>query len=395
MKTFVTLFYLGLRNIHLTKDVWLVPYYMHKLFWYKAKIVTPKQSWEREIYEDLEKYTDWLSIETTKGKKIGFIDFGLIRYLIKNSRKIDILHIFHFSLPTLLYWVIYKLCNRRGILYLKMDLDIRQFKNQGNKIYDFWSKLVNDLAKPIENLLIHVCDIISIEVEEGVDLLSKYNKRFKKKLIRIPNGADDINIDKIVKKIKGPTEKENIIIATMGRIWTRQKNTEMLLEIIKNMNLKDRRIKIIWPIEKYFLPKIEDFFREYPEFKETVEFTGSKNKKEVYEYYNKAKIFILTSRWEGFAIVYPESLYFGNYIITTDVSGAQDITKKWTIWDVVPIEDIKIFTNRLQHIMNDKQKLVNVYEKTINYSRNIFTWSKIIKKLEKSFIYLYTINEKT
>lgn len=61
------------------------------------------------------------------------------------------------------------------------------------------------------------------------------------------------------------------------------------------------------------------------------------NKNLLYDYYNRAKVFLLTSRLEGFAIVYPEALKFGNYIITTDVGGAKDITNNGQIGIVTEI----------------------------------------------------------
>lgn len=381
MKKFVTLFYLWLKNQHLTKDVWLIPYYMHKINWYESKIVTPKQNWEK--YEDLEIHTKGLKIKTTKGLKIWFIDFGLILYLIRNSREIDILNMFHFSLPTLLYGLVYKATNRKWKIYMKMDLDIQQFKHKWDRIYNFWN-MINVVLKPIENLLINICNIISVEAEDGLSLLIKYNEKFRWKLIRIPNGADDINIKKIIKNNKSYNEKENIII-TVWRIWTYQKNTEMLLNIIKNIDLKEWKIKIIWPIDDPFLQKISDFFGTNHYLEDKVEFVWTKTKKEVYEYYDRAKIFVLTSRREWFANTFPEALYFWDHIITTNVSGAEDITKNSNIWDIVDIENHESFAKILQGYIDNQTLLVDKYIKSIEYSKKYFVRSKIINKLNKIF----------
>lgn len=41
----------------------------------------------------------------------------------------------------------------------------------------------------------------------------------------------------------------------------------------------------------------------------------------LYDYYNKAKVFLFTSRRESFGIVLVEALRFGDCIITADVGG--------------------------------------------------------------------------
>lgn len=330
-------------------------------------------------------FIDWVKIIPKKWFKVWLIHFGLIKYLLKNSKTIDILNLFHFSSFSLIYWIIYKIINKKWILYLRLDYNINWFKNNGDRIYNI-NPIINFLFKPFENLLINICDIISVEVEEWVKLLSNYNSRFSKKIIRLPNWADDINIKDTVKSIKKYKEKENLII-TIWRIWTYQKNTEILLDILEKINLKDWKVKIIWTIEENFIPKIKDFFNKNPKLKEKIEFTWAKSKKEVYEYYNKAKIFILTSRYEWFANIFPEALYFWNYIITTDVSWAQDITKKWKIGEIVPIGDIKTFKEKLQKAINKKEVVENAYSDIITYSRNTFTRSKITERLQKALLY--------
>ncbi len=139
MKTFVTIFHFWLQNIHLTKDVWLIPYYMHKLFWYDAKVVTNAEVWEQ--YQDLEKYTKWLIIERVKKKRIFYLELGLIAYLIKNAKKIDILNVYHFSGPSLLYSCIYKAINPKGKIYVKLDLNIQNFKEKWYRMYNYWYKI--------------------------------------------------------------------------------------------------------------------------------------------------------------------------------------------------------------------------------------------------------------
>ncbi|MCB8565222.1 glycosyltransferase family 4 protein [Fusobacterium ulcerans] len=89
----------------------------------------------------------------------------------------------------------------------------------------------------------------------------------------------------------------------------------------------------------------------------------------LYDYYNRAKVFLLTSKGEGFVIVYPEALRFGNYIITTDVGGAKDITNNGEIGVVTEIENEEQYKKEILKVINKKAilgKVLKRYEKNLS-----------------------------
>src|SRR5690606_8696614 len=112
-------------------------------------------------------------------------------------------------------------------------------------------------------------------------------------------------------------EKENIILA-VGRIGTYQKNTELLLEALLNVDLNNWKVFILGPIEENFTAYISNLFTAHPNLKDKIIFAGNiTDRLELFGWYNRAKILCMTSRFEGFPITFSEALYFGNYIITT------------------------------------------------------------------------------
>lgn len=230
----------------------------------------------------------------------------------KEFKKIDILHLFWLSPRNLIFSKIYKTLNPHGIVYIKGDLNtIPVSKGIKGKIRDWLYKSI---------------DILSVETTKVYDgiINGLSGNNLQKKVLHVPNGIDDelIRVSGVLKKTF--EQKDNLII-TVGRIGTKQKNNEMLLEAIAKCGLKDWHVSIIGPIEPAFQQYISDFFDKYPHLKHHIEFTGPiYDKYLLWDYYNRAKIFCLTSIFEGMANVLSEALSFGNYIITTPVSGTEE-----------------------------------------------------------------------
>ncbi|MDO8994316.1 MAG: glycosyltransferase, partial [Daejeonella sp.] len=175
-------------------------------------------------------------------------------------------------------------------------------------------------------------------------------------------------------------EKENIII-TVGRIGTLQKNTELFLEALKEVELNNWKVYILGPVEEGFQNFIKQYFLEHPQLKNRIIFTGNiSDRKELFEWYNRAKIFCLTSRFEGFPITFPEALYFGNYIISSPVSSALEITNNSKLGKLAKAEAPN-FAAAVQECITEGFLTSKRFEDTLKFSRNNFTWPGIVKKL--------------
>ena len=92
---------------------------------------------------------------------------------------------------------------------------------------------------------------------------------FKDKLKLMPNGFDEDLLNDYNIKIKEFKEKDNIII-TVGRLGTYQKNTELLLQSIENIDLKNWKVYLIGTITDEFKPYIEKFFANNPDKRDNV-----------------------------------------------------------------------------------------------------------------------------
>ena len=372
---FVTIF-IDTENFHLVKDVGQLPYFMYKTEGYNAELVTYKNNKEYPYLNNEVKGLK-LSFIPDKGRFLYF-ELGILSYLWANSKSIDVLNLFHFKKDHLLYLLIYKTLNPKGKAYIKLDMDILFFKDYNTFLYSKYL-LKNYLLRGVTKWIFKLTDIFSVETEEAKDYLLKVYPELAQKLICIPNGVDNLYLEKEI-KLKTWEEKENIII-TVGRIGTHQKNTELLLEALKEVELKNWKVYILGPVEESFQSYADNYFNINPHLAERIIFTGNiADRKELFEWYNKAKIFCLTSRFEGFPIIFPEALYFGNYIISSFVSSAEQITQNGQYGMIVK-SDPKDFAAAIGESIADGFMTAQLYEDILRFSRINFTWPGILKKL--------------
>ena len=270
---------------------------------------------------------------------------------------------------------------------MKLDMDKKAVNFYNQNFKNIFRKIQKKFLK---NFLKNI-DLISCETKECFDEIRENglcNFDISDKLIRIQNGFDEEYLIENNTKVKNFEEKENIMI-TVGRIGTEQKNNEMLLKVINKMDLKDWKIYIIGPYTEEFKEYYDSFIKNNSDKKDKVILVGNiENKNLLYDYYNRAKVFLLTSRWEGFAIVYPEALRFGNYIITTDVGGAKDITNNGEIGGVTEIENEEQYKNEILKVINEEINLKEKYNQSLEWSEENFLWNNIVKhkKFKEFFV---------
>lgn len=178
------------------------------------------------------------------------------------------------------------------------------------------------------------------------------------------------------------TEKENIMVC-VGRIGNYQKNTEMLLEALHKVDLKDWKIYMIGPITNSFnlndggnfQKRIDDFFDECPQHRDKLIFTGMiYDQKTLFEYYNRAKILLMTSRHEGFANVYSQAAAMGCFIVSTDVGGADVCSNYWAFGEKLPQENSEALADVLEKITSGEYLFQITKELAFDelcYSKNI------------------------
>lgn len=385
-KHFVVLF-LPFKNIDLVKDVGQIPSNLYREYEYKVTIACYKN--EKE-YSYLENEAPGIQIEHISKRRFPFSYLSPILYLLKNAQSIDILNLYHFSLQTVIFGVIFRLLSRKGILYLKTDLHVIGFEKYSplepskNKLKaEIISRMRWVFQEIILRLFFFSCSIISTETRLGLSLLQKRYPLFKDKFVYIPNGAISCACENNERELI--KAKENLIIIA-GRIGAPEKNHEMFLRAIEQIELKNWKIVFLGTIENDFKKLIDISIFKKPTLKNQLIMPGNISDRNLLnEYYSKGKVLCLTSNRESFAIVLVEALSFGNFIITTNIPSANDIISNGKYGIIVNFDDDNTLAKNLQSIIDDTYDIYKNMGAAISYARINFSWPTIVSRLYESF----------
>ena len=375
----LTLTFLYMEREHIGKDVSCVPWYLARALGTDIEIVSLTSATNRDFpAEDKGIKYRFLFRRGDRGNgwwKLGFFWW----YLLWNGRKIDILMRFHYSPATVVEVVLYKILNPHGKAYIKCDTDhklVDKFPHEGGGGAKLWL-----YRKAIRSL-----DVVSCETSEAYRAINSSKSPwldFGDKLVFVPNGFDEQMLVDSGITVKPFIQKENVMI-TVGRLGTEQKNTEMLLEALAVTDMKDWTFYLVGPVDQTFQPIVDRFFEKHPEKRGSVVFTGPiYDKRELWEYYNRAKVFVLTSIWESYALVLNEAKRFGCYMVSTDVGAARDLIGDNEHGEYIEQNDAEGLKDALQKIICG-QTNTDVYDGDISHS---ISWehvlAPVVEKLKK------------
>ncbi|HTA62037.1 MAG TPA: glycosyltransferase [Bacteroidia bacterium] len=380
-KRFVTIFPIC-ENVHLTKDLGQIPYFLHKLHGYDSTIVCYKNS---EHYDNITSEVKGLKIDFIENTgRLSFLERGVLKYIYKNAKQIDVLNLYIFSKFTFVYGILYKKLNPKGFLFLKLDGYNETFA-AGNKIAHSTNPIKNSILKYLEKSFLKKVDLVTIENQEGEKLVQKMFPSIASKVMYLPVGVNDLFLNEVfTNKQKSFKEKENIIL-TVGRVGEEIKNQKMILRALTKTDMKDWKMVFVGPVNDSFKLYFNELCIKFPYLKEKVIFTGNiSNRVELYEWYNKSKVFCMTSLKESFCHSISEALYFGNYIIGTEgIMSMKDVTDNGKYGVTLKSDDDAALAATFQKLIDDDSQLSALYPEIVNFSRKYFVWSNIIGKVNE------------
>lgn len=354
-------------NVHLIKDVGMIAYKLHKLYGYDAFVA----SYNNGDY-------DYLN-NVVKGLKQEFIDkshghlLNIFLYLKKNAAKIDVLQIFHMTFNSVVYATIYKLFNKKGTIFLKLDCTeaiLDKIKGMGFTQKKFFNFYLNRV------------DIIGVEQKKIYEELKTLLNKHSAKLLNVPNGidydrkssSDDLDFN----------SRKNAILS-VGRIGSPEKASKLLLRAFASVEdkvRKDWKLIFVGPIVEGFQNNIDDFYNENKSLKASVIFKGPiYDREDLYMEYKKAKVFCLTSNFESVGIALIEAASFGDVILSTRVGIADELTSR-NNGIIVSIGDENGLMEGLSKLMLSSN-LKTFSKITEKLCKEEYDWDIIVKKLEQ------------
>lgn len=369
----LTLFFEFFDHEHLGKDPFMVPYYLGKIMNYEVKIIYPLTESNKDLPSNIKGVSLCpLTIGTSKDAVAESFARATYSYIWQHAKEIDVLMRFFDVDVSRKSAMIYKLRNPKGKVYIKMDVNPYGINDKAPSFPR------NLLASIKGRILKSFVDVISCETQLALQKLkaspNPYN-HWGKKIVFMPNGFDEELLSSLHIDEEKYAEKENVMI-TVGRLGTPPKNTPMLLQALAKADLKDWKVYLIGPIDSSLQPEIDAFYQQNPEKKNQVIFTGAiYDKKELWEFYNRSKAFILTSKWEGFALVYTEAQRFRNYIVSTKVGAASDVIEDGKYGDFIEQDDFEGLAKKIDDIVSGSTD-IDVYN---HFDVKSLSWQERLK----------------
>jgi len=388
---FTVLFnYSGFVKGHLYKDVGALPNELTKKYRLTTHFVFLDSIYNKDVNESY----DNLHLVRLKNprKKDLMIRNALFRYFktlntpafkfLVKSRKISHLMMFHISIDKIALFGVYKLKNPKGRIYLKLDINQEQIDRylnllRKNNIYSFFLKsMFRIISKQVS--------LISCETEKCFLAIreSELGKLFGDKLHYITNGVSEKEMLQLSIPVKSLREKENIFLFS-GNLGIAVKNVSMFLDALMTVNLKDWKVILIGSTVKKdfdFLEKLSDFSKNFKYYSTKVFVKGYiEDRKELMSYYNRSKCFILTSNYESFGLVLAEAAYFGNYIITTKVGAAEEITHNGEFGSLLNVGDTFQLACEMKKVIDGALDLERISKQVHEYIKIKYTWGSIAK----------------
>lgn len=350
-----------LENVQLLKDRVIFPYVCYRAFGESLRLVT--KCTEDYPYLSYLEGADLVPLPEDQPHMEA-----AVRYISEHAEEIDLLFLFGARGEYMELAHTYKSLRPDGIIYLKLDANID------------WANAFPLSHEPFADFL-HNCDVISCEARR---LQSFLYKKWQRPVEYIPNGvyyplypaAENIQYE----------DKENLIL-TVGRLGTAQKNTLLLLYAyaLAFTEFKEPwKLVMVGSVTPEFQKDYDDFCKRFPPLAPHIHLTGNiTDKKALYQYYKRAKIFALPSRLEGGSPnVFSEAAIFGCTVITTGVDAADDMTDFGRVGRVVPdTEDIEGFSKALLSLCNDPGYLNRNFYEMRTYIKEYFDYERLAKRL--------------
>lgn len=371
MKKIFTTLFTDMMNIHLIKDPGMIPFTFDKEYGFKSIIPIFKD--RNYPYKDL--YFSDIEMPILSSSKNKYIHnlFCLI-WLIKNAKRIDLLNLYFFDRRTWTMMWLYKIFNPKGLIYVHVDTDGNSLLN-----YEFSKNPIKSFIS--KHVLLN--DSVLKDTFWGIQNFENANKLQGKwpfyTIGFIPDGITWFGENTTLYE-----NKENVIL-NVARLGTRQKNTEKLMVVFKQISneFPEWKLRFVGTIEESFKPYINDFYTKHPEMIEKIEFVGPiYDRTKLEKEFSIAKIFCLPSSWESFGIVGAEALSKGCYFIGSRIPSNIQLTQNESMGTLFDNENWADLEDKLRECLSNESKIQDNFQKVISFANEHYNWKKVLEPVK-------------
>lgn len=173
-------------------------------------------------------------------------------------------------------------------------------------------------------------------------------------------------------------------LITVGRL-TDQKGYDRLLPLTKGLASEGNDIHLYILGEGHLEKKIKKYIREN-NLESYVTLLGYKDNP--YKYVKQADLFVCSSYSEGFSTAVTESLIVGTPVLTTRVSGMEEMLGENNEYGLIVDNDTESLYKGLKEMLNNKRLLDHYRQKAIERSL-FFDTEKTVKEVESLLLELH------
>ena len=342
-KRFATIFWNDdISAAHLYKDVGGIPYALAKYCGWQTTLVYSDINGRLQD-EKYEKYVQLRTIHYSKAcqrMKLKWLKyFRVMQFVWRHAADYDVLNFYHVDkLIMFLCWLAKKR-NPLVFTYVKMDMEKAGLQS-----------ILSDQKKGkrrIRHIFIHSVDLFTVETRQYAELLAK-KTRFFRRTRYLPNGYFS------EWSTGARREKENMLL-TVGLLGTWQKNTELFVESLTQISPERLQGEV-------------------------------KDKAQLSQFYQRAKVFILSSREESWGLVVSEAMAEDDYIVVTDCCDAFheyiDTTEEHGFGKIVPNEDAVALRGAIEEVLDGRVDAVRRGGQAGKYAREHLDWKVVAKELD-------------
>lgn len=389
-----------LQTFHLTKDPIQIPNGISELYGYKSYIIA-----NNKVNDDeLEKYAPYVRLIILKkifsesdmqprinsyGQRIKqsfnrrFQPFNFVLFLILNLRKVNYLYLYNFgpnvNFDIAVFGIFYKILNPKGILHVRLEIGITDLSKSFPVLQNpnFKTYLLNSLYQNF----IKKTSILGIIDDKNLSVSRSYPVFWlnaKNKLKQQLNGHKIIFNSRVL-----PYDEKNNYITIVGRLSSEEKGLKILLEALKNIDLKEWKVLLIGELDNNIKEYVDEFLEKNYSLKDKIVLIGNISDKDLYySYLNKCKIFCTPFKYDGISLALVEAMAFGNVPVVTDFPGTRICTENGEYGFLFPPNDVNKLKMILQDLITNNEKLKSYSIGVKKFTEKNLKWDNIIKTLD-------------
>ena len=249
-----------------------------------------------------------------------------------------------------------------------------------------------DMQGTLRRKAVHEAEKVITISEYSKELIINQFPEVENRIIMHPSAVDGtifVNKDKNKNLVEKYRLEDKPVILSLARLSTAEyKGQDRVLRALPKVIKKIPEV-IYLIVGSGTDTRVNTILRNHPELSQNVVMAGPASYEERVDYYNLADVYILPSKFEGFGIVFIESLACGVPVIASDGYGGREGLLNGALGLVVPPDDIDAIADALIDILSN-QAPAGLYERDNLRRRTlevygIDAWNARVKQLTESF----------